>query len=255
MRRSTGHPAELEATEGFRIWRVVSGQLRSHRNGTVWPTGHALIARAQLGTPYWKQRIRSLVSMLVLSLVAVTVGCLGLVIMYDVAVAVAQMDFPQLLPRKTTIVTIGAVILVIHVVIHIQRSALFPVLKARAVGMAVAPGSNTPGIFAMRLLADVQDWDSLSKPGQVLVRGTVWLWGDTIEHEYGVKGEYAYPGVIMDVHCAGCHGWVPIEEYGDESEPPLDARCKDVGFQVEGWEAAGLSRLRTAAPQWFEDAA
>ena len=76
---------------------------------------------------------------------------------------------------------------------------LSPVVKARLMGLVVVAGSNTPGIYAMRWQSDVQDWDDQSAPGQALVRGTVWLWGDTIEHEYGVKGEFAYPGAITDV--------------------------------------------------------
>ena len=63
---------------------------------------------------------------------------------------------------------------------------------------AVTPGANTPGIFAMRRLEDVDGnllpaAVAMSDKVQIIVRGSVLSWGDTIEHEDGVKGELAYP--------------------------------------------------------------
>ena len=53
-----GIPANLEVFRGFRLWRVVDGQLRSWTNDTVWPTGHALVAEPhvdwrRLGENFW----------------------------------------------------------------------------------------------------------------------------------------------------------------------------------------------------------
>lgn len=104
----------------------------------------------------------------------------------------------------------------------------------------------------MHRLSDVQDDDAESKPGQIVVRGTVWIWGDTIEHEYGIKGEYGYPDRITGVHCVACPGWLPVEIYTDESTPPIHTTCRTRGFMVlEEWRPAGLANLRMGAPQWF----
>ena len=243
----------VEAYRGYRLWRLAAGQLQSHRNDTVWPTGHALTAKAHLGTEYWKHKTSSLAGSLAVSVVGVTVGCAAVLPLYELTALL--LEGPPLLPKGVVFLSVWALLLVLHVAVCIRRSPLFPVIKARLMGQVVVPGSNTPGIYAMRWPSDVQDWDSPAKPGHVLVRGTVWLWGDTIEHEYGMKGEFAYPGVITDVRCVGCQGWVPIEEYGDETEPPLDARCRADGFTVEKWKPAGLWRLRAEAPHWFEPAA
>ena len=245
-------PDGIEAFRGYRLWRLVAGQLRSHRNDTVWPRGRALAARARLGTAYWREKINSLGVSVALSMITATMGAAVLGILYDSAVALLGGPLP--LSRGIAALSVGVSLFVIPVVVHLRRSPLSPVVKARLMGLVVVAGSNTPGIYAMRWQSDVQDWDDQSAPGQALVRGTVWLWGDTIEHEYGVKGEFAYPGAITDVRCFGCHGWVPIEEYSDESEPPLDARCRAGGFSVPEWKPAGLSQLRASAPQWFEGA-
>ena len=242
----------LGAYRGYRLWRVVAGQLRSHRNDTAWPTGRALAARMHLGTEYWRHRTSALAVSLAVSVVAVTVGCVVMLPLYEFSAVL--LEGPPPLPKGVVFLSVWALLLVLHVAVQIRRSPLFPIIMARLVGRVVVPGSNTPGIYAMRWPSDVQDYGP-SRPRQVLVRGSVWLWGDTIEHEYGVKGEFAYPAVITDVRCVGCQGWVPIEEYGDETEPPLDARCKADGFAVEQWKPAGLWRLRAEVPLWFESAA
>ena len=243
-------PDGVEAFRGYRLWRVVAGQLRSQRNDTVWPTGRALTARAHLETAYWREKINSLGVSVALSVFTATISTAVLGVLYDWAVALLGGPLP--LSKGLAVLSVGVSLLAIFVFVHLRRSPLFPVITTRLMGLIVVPGSNTPGIFAMRWRSDVQDWDNPSKPGLVVVRGTVWLWGDTIEHEYGVKGEFAYPCVITDVRCVGCHGWVPIEGYSDESEPPLDARCRAGGFRVPRWKPAGLSQLRAGAPQWFE---
>ena len=64
-----------------------------------------------------------------------------------------------------------------------------------------------------------------SREAQIIVRGAVWLWGDTIEHEWGVKGEFGYPETIRDVLCARCDAWMPVSEYDEGAGPPICLSC------------------------------
>ena len=44
-----GLHGEPEAFLGYRLWRVRDGHLLSLTNDTVWPRGHALVARSDIG--------------------------------------------------------------------------------------------------------------------------------------------------------------------------------------------------------------
>lgn len=120
-------------------------------------------------------------------------------------------------------------------------------------GQVVVPGSNTPGIYAMRWVEDVQSGEMTVERGGVVVRGTVWIWGETIEHELGVKGEFGYPGTISEVFCERCYGWMPIAAYTTELSPPAHQSCHVIGLSTRQgrWKPAGLAELRSRAPQWF----
>ena len=114
----------------------------------------------------------------------------------------------------------------------------------------VHPGSHTPGIYAFN---EAHQVNSIARSEQdsksIIVRGTVELWGDTIEHERGVKGEFAFPLKLHDVLCASCSEWMPLSEYKDESKPPLHNGC-DSSYGT-GWRVPGVARLRAEIPKWF----
>ena len=144
--------------------------------------------------------------------------------------------------------------------------------RGRSRGAAVMPGSHTPGIYAMRRIEDVQaDWWTMAKtPAEIVVRGSVWLWGETIEHEWAVKGGFGYPGTIEDVLCARCFGWMSATKYDYRIGPPIHVNCpvsdswliRSSMWVVDGvivrplrrhWQLSGLSELRATASQWFEE--
>ena len=123
-------------------------------------------------------------------------------------------------------------------------------------GRTVAPGMYTPGIYTMGS-PDAVEWPPALKPllgVGAFLRGEVDIWGDTIIHERGAKGEYAYVSRLTDVACMGCDEWIPIREWSDE-EPPAHDHCPDLdpGARTRPWEPAGLATLREAAPEWFPD--
>ena len=52
-------------------------------------------------------------------------------------------------------------------------------------GPQVQTGANTPGVYAMYMDGMINPFLLAHKSGTVTVKGSVFLWGETIEHEYG----------------------------------------------------------------------
>ena len=254
---------EIEAYQGFRLWRLINGQLHSQTRDTAWPAAHAVQAEAHLDWRHWGSSelgIQAVVFAVVWLIVTPVVSAL---LEVSTAGTVAA-QWLEDLPVNTRIVVAFGGLCVASSVCYLvsgrstRAISLIQTFKGALLGQAVVPGLNTPGIFAMRRLADVRTEAIRTSPGQIVVRGSVWIWGDTIEHEYGVKGEYAYPGTIVDVQCSRCPDWIPIAEYADESEPPIHSEClfwRTPGpweARAEKWRPAGLLDLQVKVPQWFE---
>ena len=250
------------AVKGYRLWRLVDGQLVSQTNDTVWPEDHALTARAYLDVGYWGiswYSVSVLAVSLVLSFAAIsvtlaTLGAYATLVGERTVVTNAILSLLEHVATRNTALAAGVMAFVFTIGGWIAavgpRIAL--TVRAALLGQRVVEGASTPGIFAMWHPDDVRDDDVESKPGQVVVRGGVWLWGETIEHQHGVKGEYAYPDLLVDVHCVACPAWFLISEYVDEAAPPVHPQCLAGGFEVpNGWRPAGLASLRQSAPQWF----
>ena len=276
-------PSEAEAYLGFRIWRVREGQLLSLTNDTVWPREYALAARFGIDVGPLVMRFAAVVlavGWLVLLPISSEFWMVGGQSAYDhfvdqvplgdawrkllaamltvVALIVALLFIPLLLPPLATLVKTWAA------VVRWRRRNV------------VTPGSNTPGIFAMRRLEDVQadlvpPVLLMSGEAYIIVRGSVWVWGDTIEHQWGVKGEIGYPEALMDVLCVRCDAWIPLDEYDERTGPPIHPSCPIpvrwagelrvwiadalfVRLLQRRWQPVGLVELREAAPQWFEAA-
>ena len=272
-----GFHGEPEALLGYRLWRVRSGQLQSLVNDTVWPQTHALEARCEMAAV--RAALRLVFVVLVVGWIALLPlsarsWMVGDVSAYDYVVVRLGVDdgWATLIAAMLTV----AAWLVIPFT-PVLAAPMEAVIK-RWVAMArrrcsgvVTPGSNTPGIFAMRRLEDVGGLMlplSVGGEMQVVVGGSVWLWGDTIEHEEGVKGELAYPEIILEVACVRCGGGIPIGEYNERSGPPIHLSCPmsnswlsrqgtwvlDVIFvrRVQRrWYPVGLVELQETAPQWF----
>ena len=77
----------------------------------------------------------------------------------------------------------------------------------------------------------------------VTVRGQMYMWGDVILHEEGVKSEYAYPRSITDVGCIWCFDWIPIYQW-DDTCIPLHATCRTPCPLPDRYEPAGLDLAR-----------
>ena len=255
VERASADSETQGAVKGYRLWRLVDGRLVSQTNGTVWPEDHALTARAYLDVGYWGiswYSAGALAVSLVLSfaVISVTLASLGAIASLGEGMVVVNAIVGVLEPPATrnTALTAGfmAFVFTIGGWISAVGPRIVPTVRAALLGQRVVEGASTPGIFAMWNPGDVQDDDAESKPGQIVVRGSAWLWGETIDHPYGVKGEYAYPDVLMDVHCVACPAWIPIGEYVDESAPPVHPQCLAGGFEVpdewgdrQGWRASG----------------
>ena len=131
---------------------------------------------------------------------------------------------------------------------------------------ALEPGNRTPGLYAMKRAEDVVGRRILRNHA-IVVRGSVYLWGDTIEHDHGVKGQYGYPAVLTDVSCVRCVRWMPIDLYDDRLGPPVHLLCPSPRHRLDRcvqwfgvlqlpylrkvWQPCGLSGLRERAPLWF----
>ena len=244
--------ARSEAVKGYRLWRLVDGQMRSQTNDTVWPVDHALSARAYLRPSYLGLSFPFIAVMLGYWAVATT-ATTALLKFASKSEFLAPMLESLGLTSDHMPVVIGVLMFVNSVFGWFSAAPwIYLSVMAKLRGQVVVPGNSTPGIYAMWDLSDVRDDDAESKPGQLIVRGSVWLWGDLIEHQRGVKGEFAYPDLIRGIHCVACPGWMPIGDYVDESTPPVHEDCLAVGFKApEGWRPAGLANLREAAPRWF----
>ena len=258
--QATGDPSELEVFRGFRLWRVVDGQLRSWTNDTVWPTGHALVAEAhvdwrRLGENFWG--LAFWVGLVSSGIIAISLWTLLAQFFSGATFVQLGPDLQRWAPIAIAGMTGGAVL---TSGLGLIGDPTVRAIIGKLSGRTVVPGPNTPGIFAMRQLRDVVNRDRWVEPGEVIVRGSVWLWGDTVEHEHGVKGQYGYPGSITEVKCVACPDWLPISQYTVESKPPLHVGCLWPCSSCHGeedgerWRMASLSELRSRAPQWFREA-
>ena len=244
-----------DAFRGFRLWRVVDGNLLSQTNDTVWPRDHALEATVHTGRAYW-----GLVGngVYLIPIALFTSSALMAILVIAALEDIAETgNAPQWLANIANHSTFsGAAAGLLAACLCWAFSFGYPLLRsylAKRTGNVVIPGESTPGIFAMKRLVDVEDDYIFADATQMAVRGSVWLWGGTIEHERGVKGEFAYPDTILDVSCVGCFGWVPIEQYVDESRPPKHPDCGiRSSMSLDKWGPAGLAELQATAPQWFE---
>lgn len=243
-----------DAFKGFRLWRVVDGKLISQTNDTVWPRDHALAATVNTSRAYWGVGRRGVyyvpmvlfVSFVIVSIVASTT-------LEGIAESGGAPRWLAGLASNSAVA--GVVTGLISACLFWAFSFGYPLLRsyiAKRTGTVVVPGVSTPGIYAMKRLEDVEDDLIFADATEMTVRGSVWLWGDTIEHERGVKGEFAYPDVIMEVSCAGCFEWFPIEQCVDELWTPRHGGCTVSPRWIQRWRPAGITELRVAVPQWFQ---
>ena len=140
--------------------------------------------------------------------------------------------------------------------------------RLRLSSETVASGMYTRGIYGMWRSEAVTP---ISGPGdgRIVVRGLAYFWGETIEHEQGVKAEFSYPKVLTDVACGRCGEWMPLDEYDDVGIPRHAADCEDAHDTLatrvstflqhcdnwrasDKWRSPQLEKLRATAPQWFE---
>lgn len=231
---------------GWRAWRVRKGRLLSLTTNMEWRQGVAVEARLRL--PPWRP---------VLATVALPLLCVWMYHWVFVSGPLWMKVAIGLTVPAALLLCLGCVVVLCVAVYYYCRGLLWV-----SCGHRVVPGNNTPGIFAYATMEQVseaigQQWFSghyVRKPDSIMIRGTVELWGDTIEHDYGAKGQYAYPSRFDAVCCSRCLEWMPLSDYVDESLPPLHDGC--VGRTAwarehKQWKPAGLNALRLRVPEWF----
>ena len=245
--RST--PIEGVAYRGWRMWRLREGRLLSVTNDTPWLPGVAVAAS--------KRDPRILVAQAVICFCALSCA-LFIGFWIDIALIKNSLDLELFdLRRHIVLIMLPFPLAILWFLLaHYHRHSGKNGFGALVPGRTVAPGMYTPGIYTMGS-PDAVEWPPALKPllgVGAFLRGEVDIWGDTIIHERGAKGEYAYVSRLTDVACMGCDEWIPIREWSDE-EPPAHDHCPDLdpGARTRPWEPAGLATLREAAPEWFPD--
>lgn len=234
----------LSPVIGYRAWYVHDGDLLSFDH-TFWHPDYAVEARVPVVNFLF--RIFPGVYSLLFAGYALCLVLLGL--------TAESADVPTLIMFIVGMAAGGVYLL------YGSREHIAAILT----GHRVRPGANTPGLYAMRDRSDVTGMGSAN--GHLSVRGRVYLWGDTIEHDRGVKGQYGYPLCIEDVSCVRCGGWMSLGGYDDRKGPPLHVSCRRPRSLTDRlrrallflryprphtWKPAGLAELRLAAPRWFD---
>ena len=228
---------------GWRTWRVRNSKLISLTNSTVWPTDSALEAKSN----------RRDIIVLLVPLLAILAPWMVWTIFAPVDPATGQLVRSMPLSEPATIIRLivtGATSAgTILCLLTIWQQCLGACKNL--MGIKVQTRNFTSGIYAMYRAEDLEvPWYEASN--SPVVMGRVHLWGDTIEHTNGVKGQYAYPISIEGIACNTCMEWVTLDEYLNHDEPPRHARCPAIR-QLPGikWKNPGLDILATQAPQWF----
>ena len=250
--RNAGAVQEFEdaerfaAFQGFRAWRVKEGRLLSLTKDTAWSANYAMRSRF-VDVGVWPLILNA-------AYVGVAAGVLGLLL---AATLVWQVDgqsaYGHLVARSpldanwaaafSIATTFGAFLLLLWTLPTLGTLARIWAAVARGDDAgSVIPGSLTPGIYAMRDIKDVRAdlymWIQAGEAGTIVVRGSVWLWGETVEHERAVKGQFGFPCIIGDVLCVRCWEWVAIGEYDDGDGPPIHGTCPVPGSwpaRFDGW--------------------
>ena len=233
------------AYTGWRIWRISKGKLCSLNTADEWHPGTAMVAKVAAAHAILQITLS-------LNIFVATVGTLVLLS----GLMESGIGFPAL------IFTLA--MLLILALMDLPR--LLCMLRAYLYGERVQPGTNTPGIYAFKEYTQASTFITspmIIQRGYIRVMGTVDLWGDTIEHTNGVKGEFAYPNQLTNVACDKCGRWLPLEEYLDDSMPPLCPPGLDTSFYHHRmvtvllssvrWKTAGINALRETAPEWFKE--
>ena len=231
-----------QAITGWRVWRIVDGRLLSMNFDTHWPTNQALRADALFQTTTLNK-----VSEILMAAVAVSVSAALLAILFSTLLDLLHPDLDALVRRIIILSVMG----VNSIIIGATAAALLH-WKSNQKISPVAPRSMTPGIYAIHDPGELETPLILTRTG-LLVMGRVYLWGDTIEHEYGVKGEFAYPLSIEQVACATCTQWMPLEQYADHDLMPRHDDCLPAQeLNTEPWRNHRLDDLMEQAPWWFD---
>ena len=237
---------------GWRVWRIRRGELASLVVDEVWTPERVKVARGDLLGEFVPYR-------LLLSAIA---GILSLLLfpVFGSAFALPGGLAIFVFPLACAAGLLGS---------YVRRPGLkntITELARRASGVpAVVPGGGTMGLYAFDT-PELLHEEFLATPREytsdgVHVRGTVYMWGETIEHERGIKAQYAYPRLLEAVRCFKCGAWLSLAEYTDERLPPYHANCnplnppflvsdRSVAMQTN-WTPAGVNDLRRRAPNWF----
>ena len=252
----TGKPDDTGAAiTGWRVWRIREGQLISLSNQTRWNPARALAVGSD-------HRQETRIASLALA-VAITYGAVEALAwlitrpptgtswpLPALEMLAIQLDIGWIIPGMKWITP--GLILALSVS---NRNELITICR-NLLGQKVHPGEKTPGIYALYEPKElVADREEVARG--IVVMGTVQLWGDTIEHDQGIKAEYAYPQRIEAVACSSCREWMPLATYEDEGQQPRHPSCPEIvrldedGNPIQ-WIRPGLSDLRAAAPHWFQ---
>lgn len=231
------------AVLGWRVWEIHKGELESMTTDEVWRPDRVKVARYEFPTPDVAQVFLTLL-----------VALFTFMFTNAFATAFSQLVSVSSWAVQAAVGLVMAVLLGRAFVRKMPVKALKTLVFMAARVPAVRPGDGTEGLYAFhtRAMLDREfvpdERDRFS--GYLMVRGTVYMWGETIDHEYGVKAQYAYPKMLDAVLCFKCHGWLSLALYQDESEPPFHPECaRQVEF--DDWEPAGVNALREKAPHWF----
>ena len=256
--------------KGWRIWHVSDGKLLSVTGPTEWVYGEAL--RAEVARP------TKIPMILMYGCIILMAGAVGEHASLWARDAFLQGNHHELLSMILTstkfagqvLSTVGVAIIIAMGWI-VWRQGIKPnAFMSNLLGKneeRVAEGNYTPGIYAMDNKDDL-DHDGIEH--QCVVLGAVSIWGETIEHELGTKGEFAYPDKISHILCAVCREWMSISKYRNlavlnyEIAPPMHRHCFQGDFPdrtggmsrkakkaIDRWSPPGLEKLIQRAPNWF----
>ena len=220
---------ERNTFTGWRVWRIINGRLYSLTNNTEWTPDKAIEAKIEVS---FLVVVSTLVSLVFLPL-------------YMVMMVLRHWEWGD-------IVDMVLVIFILIVWVSTLKSSLLFVwgLLTRT---RVQKGSDTPGIYCLNTRDGVT---KIAKgyrgDDHILVRGSVDIWGHTIDHKDGAKGEFAFPKEITDVMCSSCASWIPVDEYvhGSNYLRLFHPNCKIYnGGLLKG--ADSLQILKINAQLWF----
>ena len=225
-----------EPATAWRTWALRGGHLHSPQQGTRWEHGTALRARAD---QVWAEIL----------LFALSTVQFFETVALGPFIFVRELESIRHESRALVVATLAVMALLAFTGTAVALCCWQDLRRARAWRNApVQPGTDTPGIYGLndpamleeipvsfglplthpcwrlfewgpaRLFRWLLGWELALVPG-VMVRGQVYMWGNTILHEEGVKAGYAYPRSITDVGCVRCFDWLSIDEWDGHGAP------------------------------------